>query len=391
MQLTAGRVFGIIGRTLIGAGVIVGLFLVYQLWGTGLQEARAQDQLDDEFAADRERFEELISGADDTTSTTAPDSTTSSSTSSTTSTTAAPTTTTTVAPEILELLQPDLGEAIGSIDIPKIGLVDKKVVEGTGEEELKLGPGRDPRSQALPGLEGNAAIAGHRTTWGAPFNRIDELVPGDTITVTTLLGEATYEVTGTEIVLPTQVEVLGEYGDNRLTLIACHPKYSARERIVVTAHLVGDPFEDPTAPATTTTTAPPTTTPDTAPDDASTSTTLRGGEDPDESGATDDDTADDLAGGLGGDASGGPAGPAGDDLGEGLSGDLDDLGPALLWAAVTAIIGIGAWLVAKLVARNVERRRRWIPKTVTYALAVPAMLVPLYVCFSHVDAMLPAY
>ena len=84
--------------------------------------------------------------------------------------------------------------------IPKIG-VDKIVVEGVGRNDLRKGPGHYPDTP-MPGQPGNAAIAGHRTTYGAPFNRIDELEPGDEILVTTLQGPFTYEVTGTEIVTP---------------------------------------------------------------------------------------------------------------------------------------------------------------------------------------------
>ena len=79
--------------------------------------------------------------------------------------------------------------------IPAIG-VDKIVVEGVSLADLKKGPGHYPETP-LPGQEGNAAIAGHRTTYGAPFNRLDELEPGDEITVTTVQGEFTYEVTET--------------------------------------------------------------------------------------------------------------------------------------------------------------------------------------------------
>src|SRR3546814_9958345 len=91
--------------------------------------------------------------------------------------------------------------------------------------------------RSLPGPEGNAAIAGHRTTYGAPFNRIDELVPGDEIIVQTIQGEFRYTMTEQLIVSPSQVDVLDDKGDNRLTLAACHPKYSARERIIVVAQL----------------------------------------------------------------------------------------------------------------------------------------------------------
>ena len=113
--------------------------------------------------------------------------------------------------------------------------------------DLKKGPGHYPESP-LPGQEGNAAIAGHRTTYGAPFNRIDELEPGDEITVQTVQGEFTYVVKEQQIVSPDQVEVLEDKGDNRLTLTACHPKYSARQRIVVVAELAPDETPLPRPP-----------------------------------------------------------------------------------------------------------------------------------------------
>ena len=87
----------------------------------------------------------------------------------------------------------------------------------------------------LPGQKGNAAIAGHRTTYGAPFNRIDELEPGDEILIDAPYGQFRYEVRATTIVSPSAGEVLEDKGDNRLTLTSCNPKYSARQRIVVTA------------------------------------------------------------------------------------------------------------------------------------------------------------
>jgi len=100
----------------------------------------------------------------------------------------------------------------------------------------------------MPGQQGNAAIAGHRTTYGAPFASIDELEPGDTIKVTTLQGSFTYAVTrqddgsGHIIVSPDATEVLNDVpGKNLLTLTACHPKYSASKRIIVFAELQGEP------------------------------------------------------------------------------------------------------------------------------------------------------
>ena len=210
------RILGGVGRLLIWTGSIVLLFVAYQLWGTNVAEARAQDDLE-------EQFEERL-GADATPSST-----------STTAPVDRPTTTTTVAPPP----PPDDGEAIARMVIPKIGM-DKIVVEGVSRGDLRKGPGHYPGT-ALPGQPGNAAIAGHRTTYGAPFHRVDELEPGDEILVTTLQGSFTYEVTGQEIVSPRDVHVIEDQGDDRLTLTSCHPKYSARQRIVITAALVDEP------------------------------------------------------------------------------------------------------------------------------------------------------
>ena len=211
------RLLGAVGRICITAGVLILLFVAYQLWGTGIRTAQAQNQLEDEFEA------VLEEAADTTTSTTA-----------TTEPGDPPTTTQPVLP-----IEPAAeGEATARIRIPAIG-VDKVVVEGVTLADLKKGPGHYPETP-LPGQEGNAAIAGHRTTYGAPFHRLDELTPGDEIIVTTVQGEFTYEVTETHIVSPTQVDVLEDKGDNRLTLSACHPKYSARERIIVVSQLAED-------------------------------------------------------------------------------------------------------------------------------------------------------
>jgi sortase A len=144
---------------------------------------------------------------------------------------------------------PVKGEAIGQIVIPKIGL-DAYVIEGVDDADLHQGPGHYPGTP-LPGQAGNSAIAGHRTTYGAPFGNIDQLVPGDKITVTTIQGTFTYAVlaqpdgSGHIIVNPNQSEVLNDVGDNRLTLTACHPKYSASKRIVVFAQLQGEPKPAP--------------------------------------------------------------------------------------------------------------------------------------------------
>jgi sortase A len=219
------RFLGAVGRTCITAGTLILLFVVYQLWGTGIREAQAQNRLEDDFA-------EVLEDAQRTTTTT---------TTATTLPDEPPVTET--APPIDPVPE---GEPTAHIRIPAIG-VDKIVVEGVALPDLKKGPGHYPETP-LPGQEGNAAIAGHRTTYGAPFNRIDELEPGDEINIETVQGEFTYLVDETLIVSPKAVEVLDDKGDNRLTLSACNPKYSARERIVIVAMLAPDEVALPRPP-----------------------------------------------------------------------------------------------------------------------------------------------
>ena len=98
---------------------------------------------------------------------------------------------------------PPEGDAIGLIRIPKIGL-DRAIVQGVTVPDLRKGPGHYPDSP-MPGQLGNAAIAGHRTTYGAPFNRLDELVAGDEITIVTLAGTFHYPVTEQLVVSPRDV------------------------------------------------------------------------------------------------------------------------------------------------------------------------------------------
>ena len=151
---------------------------------------------------------------------------------------------------MLPLVYPEAGEAIARILIPAIDL-DTIVVAGVQIDDLRRGPGHYSTTP-LPGQPGNAAIAGHRTTYGAPFGRLNELDAGDAIIVETLQGRFTYRVLpgqpgmaghtlGFRIVAPTALEVLDDVGDNRLTLTTCHPKYSSKKRLIVHAALVGDP------------------------------------------------------------------------------------------------------------------------------------------------------
>ncbi|MGH9243978.1 MAG: class E sortase [Acidimicrobiales bacterium] len=224
------RVIGAIGRVLVTAGVLILLFVAYQLWGTNVQTSRAQDELSAE-------LEDRLAEAERSTTTARPTTTTAATEGSGTTRPTLPPVTAPPAPP------PAVGEAVGRIEIPAIGL-DAVFVEGVRVGDLKKGPGHYP-GMPLPGQAGNVGVAGHRTTYGAPFNRIDELVAGDEITVTTTQGDFSYEVREQLIVGPRQNEVLFQTPDNRLTLTSCHPEFSARQRIIVVAGLQGEPVPTP--------------------------------------------------------------------------------------------------------------------------------------------------
>ena len=227
------RILGGVGRTLITAGTLILLFVAYQLWGTGLQTAQSQKELGSQ-------FDEVLATVPSTTeatttTTTAPATTTTAEGSSTSPTLVV--TKPSIAPVDLPL--PAEGDPIAKIAIPRIGIT-RTVVSGISLDQLKRGPGHYPETP-LPGQAGNVAIAGHRTTYGQPFHNIDKVQIGDQITFETIQGTFVYEVTEKHIVGPKQVEILEDKGDNRVTLIACHPKYSAAQRYIVVGKLVGSP------------------------------------------------------------------------------------------------------------------------------------------------------
>jgi sortase A len=333
------RILGGVGRVMIAAGVLILLFVVYQLWGTGLRTAAAQDHLRDEFARQKAAAQETtLPALDEPTTSTAP----------TTTDPDAPTPTI-APPQVAPTTEPvKPGEALGNISIDKIG-VDFQMVEGVDLGFLQDGPGHFP-STPFPGQAGNAALAGHRTTWAAPFNRIDELVPGDTITIETVQGVFTYAVivppgaaetdqVGHRIISPTQTEILDqptETGVNTLTLMACHPKYSAAQRIVVVAEMVGNP-----APTT-------------------------------EKSAESKAAAD-----SGGDALLAES--------EGMvGGDPDARSHAIGWSLLAALV----WFVAYLIAR----RWSWgqLPKWLVYIAGAAVFAVPLFLAFESINQLLPA-
>lgn len=242
-------VIGGAGKVLIALGMLMFGFVGYQLWGTGIETELAQRELEDDFERllaensdsevrvnTDERNEDsalvpsdaavladspaVVDGADAQVGArndpgTAP------------------------AVPISEQRLPDLspGSALSRLEVPAIG-IDDIVVAGIGVSDLKKGPGHFPDTP-LPGQLGNAAIAGHRTTYGAPFFDIDQLSAGDEIIVTTLDGRYVYEVSGQQIVAPSDYEVVTTSDPLRssLTLVSCDPKWTAQNRIVVRAEL----------------------------------------------------------------------------------------------------------------------------------------------------------
>ena len=248
------RPFRLFWLSLTWLSLIGILFLLYQLWGTGVYESQARDDL-------AQRFDLIGTYQSDAPSATVATTTTlidiiPADTSSTSSTVAPPDEAALQA--IKRVVAAKDGDVIARMIVPAIDL-DKYVVDGVGIENLRTAVGRYRGTYAI-GDDGNVAIAGHRTTYGSPFGRIDELVPGDQIIFETPVGVATYEVvdptaslalwgrsvksigSGHVIVGPEDEFVLSDVGDNRLTLTACHPKFSAKERIVVVALLVGKPL-----------------------------------------------------------------------------------------------------------------------------------------------------
>jgi sortase A len=194
------RFFDILGRSMIAAGLLLLSFVAYQLWGTGLSEGRAQNTLAAQFVTQQ------------------------------------PT-------------KPQFGGLVGRISIPSIGL-SKFVVAGVRLSDLKKGPGLFAGSP-LPGQLGNVAIAGHRTTYGAPFSRIDEIHDGDVISLESDNGKFTYIVKGEpRIIAATDIAVARTTDPTTatLTLVSCHPKWTSSKRIIVVAMLDSSTAPTPATP-----------------------------------------------------------------------------------------------------------------------------------------------
>ena len=127
------------------------------------------------------------------------------------------------------------GNGIGSVRVPATDL-DVVLVQGTDTSTLQRGPGHYPETP-FPGEGGTVGIAGHRTTYLAPFRDIDELAEGDQIVIEMPYASFTYEVDSIEVVEPTDVQVVEPVGHERVVLTACHPLYSDAQRIAVSGRL----------------------------------------------------------------------------------------------------------------------------------------------------------
>ena len=372
--MNLARILGSVGRTLIVTGIAIFLFVGYQLWGTSLQEAQAQSGLQTEFEALVTQLPAATESAETPADPTTPDG--EATTSEDNKPTSAPVALDSLSTELLTAaLAPQQGDVTVRLDLPTID-VSKLVVEGVQVADLRKGPGHY-RATPLPGLPGNTGIAGHRTTYGQPFHDIDQLAPGDLVTVTSLLGEFIYEVlTPTEafgarvsdaqevgpgyiVVSPSDTWVLDDFGDNRLTLTACHPKLSARQRIIVAARLIGEPVSSPSPEIveqlqlrTDGTLGP----------DELTSEGVGFVDDPDELAAPTAEEWNEVS------------------LDEGLNGDPSALRPALIW-------GLLATLIYVLSSTGFRRGDRLM----SIVLGAAPVAGALWFCFEHVDRLLPAY
>ena len=211
------RTVQIFGWTLIWIGLFTFGYLGWQLVGTDVVNARVQAAAQVELEAS---FVEVRQSLPEVEKVTVPED---------------PLETVEFYPEN----QPEKGTSFAYMNIPSLDL-EAVVFEGVEVQTLKQGPAHMPWTP-LPGQPGNAVIAGHRTTYGRPFFDLDQLVPGDRIEIETAIGTHVYEVRESFIVKPTDVWVTDDKEGSWLTLTTCNPKFSARERLIITAELVDGP------------------------------------------------------------------------------------------------------------------------------------------------------
>jgi sortase A len=208
------RKIQILGWALIWTGLFIFGYLGWQLFGTDLVNERVQaeavDDLDAFFQVERQHLPPILAvdGEDGPL-------------------------------EYHREEEPVENTEFARIIVPKVGL-DAVVFEGVTGETLAQGPGHMPGTP-LPGQPGNAVISGHRTTHGRPFFDFDLLLPGDRIEVETSIGSHVYVVRESLVVAPTDVWVTDDKAGGWLTLTTCNPKFSARERLIISAEMVEGP------------------------------------------------------------------------------------------------------------------------------------------------------
>jgi LPXTG-site transpeptidase (sortase) family protein len=194
-----------VGELCITAGVMVLLFVAYELWGTGAYTQAQQHKLGDELSRSW-----TASGGKVTTE------------------------------------RVRLGHGLALIRIPRLGKgFHYVIIEGVSVADLRKGPGHYPGT-AMPGQIGNFVVSGHRTTYLAPFNKLGELRGGDKILIDTRTSQYVYKVTATKVVQPSDVSVAAPVPEHPranptkrlITLTTCNPKYSAAQRLIVFGQLV---------------------------------------------------------------------------------------------------------------------------------------------------------
>jgi sortase A len=341
---------GRLGSSLIILGLLMFLFVGYQLWGTGIEEAQSQNKLEN-------RFSEIAVATSTTPSTSLAPST------------SEPPVVTTVAPSKPIVINE--GDPIAIIDMPTIG-VTKYVVAGVQTADLKKGPGHYPATP-FPGELGNASIAGHRTTYGEPFRHLDDLNIGDPIVITDLLGrQFTYLVSNQQVVEANDSWVVATTDPTKaiLTLTTCHPEFSAKQRLIVSAELDVTQSGIATSPAAIYAKNTSDTTSNTSPEVVTTEVSTT---DVTETSTTTTTTAPEIFVDDSIDSE------SADALSRGWFSDLSAIPQTLLWGLLELLIVMGAWRVAK------KFRNRIIGAAVGF---IPFFVV-LYFVFQNVNRLLP--
>ena len=314
MNLKTARVVGFVGKTFITTGLLLLGLVVYQLWGTGIETRRTQSAL-------RQEFNRIIA----TTEPSRADGT--------------------------SAFLP-VTDALALIEIPSINIA-KIIVEGITPKDLRRGPGHFPKTP-MPGEIGNSAIAGHRTSYDAPFGNLNTIAPDDIIYVTTTTGKFAYTVKEVSVVAPDKTSVLANTPQvATLTLITCHPRFSTSQRLVVRAELSS-------------------TTPTTTPTSTPTSTPMPSTPIPQGVEAAPPEVISDVSA---------------NDFGKWFS-DTSAIFPTLLCGVLLIALASSRKLIRNQISRRVTQRRA--ASIATYVLLSIPFLVTLFYFYRYINLLLPA-